>query len=297
MWWEDRLQSIGAAVKSLDLQQAGFLLIGTGLAILVRVSLLGFKSADYSAFTSVWYDTIRSTGYVALRGDFSNYNPPYLYVLYLVVRILPGMEKVAAIKVPSIVADFACAALVYKIIQCRTANRLMPLLGYIATLLAPVVILNGSLWGQADSLYTVGLLGCLYFLMVRKTWLAFISFGLAFVFKLQAIFLLPLLIILWLRREVSWKHFLAIPAVYFIAILPAWAIGRPLGSLIGIYASQADYYDQLTMHAPNLYSWFPSEHVWYKMLYPAGLAFGASAILIFILIAVRSSTKFPPQFW
>ena len=233
MQLRDRLLLMGDRLRKIDLEQVGYLVAGTVLALLIRVSLLSFKSADYDIFTKVWYNTIQSLGYVALRGDFSNYNPPYLYVLYLVVRFLPNMSAVAAIKVPSIITDFVCAALVYKIIQEKTRNRLVPLLGYMATLLAPVVILNGSFWGQADSIYTAGLLGCIYFLLVKKNWLAFISFAVAFAFKLQAIFLLPVLVILWLRHEVSWKHFLAIPFVYFLAILPAWLVGRPLGSLLG----------------------------------------------------------------
>ena len=159
---------------------------------------------------------------------------------------------------------------------------------------ATITLTDWSSGGQADSIYTAGLLGCVYFLMARRNWLAFISFGLAFVFKLQAIFLLPVLIILWFKHQVSWKHFLAIPAVYLIAILPAWAVGRPLGSLLNVYASQADYYNRLTMHAPSLYAWFPNNPDFYKLLYPAGLAFGASAILIFILVAAKSASKMTP---
>ena len=290
----DRLRGIGEWAERQDLEQVALLLLGTVLAVLIRISLLGFKSADYDTFTKVWYNTIQATGYMALRGDFSNYNPPYLYLLYLVVRFLPGMEKVAAIKIPSIIADYVCAAFVYGIIRQRTGDKLVPVLGYMATLLAPVVILNSSFWGQADSIYTAGLLGCVYFLIIRRNWLAFISFGLAFAFKLQAIFLLPLLLILLLRREVSWKHFLAIPAVYFVSILPAWVIGRPLGSLLSVYASQADYYNRLTRHAPSLYAWFPIDPGLYNLIYPAGLAFGAAVILLFILIAARSRSRLLP---
>jgi Gpi18-like mannosyltransferase len=294
MQLRDGLRHMGNTVRKLNWEQASLLLAGTALAILVRISLLEFKSADYDTFTKVWYNTIQSLGYAAFKGDFSNYNPPYLYVLYLVVRFLPNMDKVAAIKVPSIIMDFACAAFVYRIVQLRTGNRLVPLLGYMATLLAPVVILNSSFWGQADSIYTAGLLGCVYFLLVKKNWLAFVSFGLAFVFKLQAIFLLPLLIVLWLRHEVSWRHFLMIPVVYFLAILPAWLIGRPLASLLNVYASQADYYNRLTMHAPNLYAWFPNDPGLYTLLYPAGLALGATVLLILILVAVKSRAKLTP---
>ena len=295
MHLRDRLQAMRGWFKTLDLEQLLFLAIGTTLAILVRISLLSFKSADYDTFTKVWYNTLQSLGYQAFKGDFSNYSPPYLYLLYFVVRFLPGMDKVAAIKIPSIVADFACAAFVYKIVQLRAGNKLVPLLAYMAVLLTPVAVLNSSFWGQADSIYTAALMGCVYFLMTRRNWPAFIAFGLAFAFKLQAVFLAPLLVILWLKREVSWKHFLAIPAVYFLGILPAWVIGRPLPSLLTIYASQTDYYNRLAMHAPSLYAWFPNNPDFTPLLYPAGLAFGASLILIFILLGAKSKVKLAPR--
>ena len=289
-----RLENIKQSINSLGIEQIGFLILGTILAILIRVSLLDFKSVDYDAATKVWYNTIQRLGYTALRGDYSTYNPPYLYVLYLVVRFLPNMAKVAAIKVPSIIADFICAGFVYKIIRVKSESRMQALLGYIATLLAPVVILNSAFWGQADSIFTAGIVACIYFLLVKRNWLAFISFSAALIFKLQAVFLLPLLIILLLRKEVSWKHFLVIPVVYFIGILPSWLLGRPLPSLLMIYFSQADQYHRLTMHAPSLYAWFPNEPTLFPLLYPAGLAFAATVILIFVLVAVKSRAKLTP---
>jgi Gpi18-like mannosyltransferase len=294
MQLRDKLRRLWETIRTVDAELALFLFVGTVLAMLVRASLLDFKSGDYDTYTKVWYNTIQAMGFRALGGDFSNYNPPYLYVLYLVVRFLPHMERVAAIKVPSIIMDFVCAGFVYAIIRLRTGSRLAPLLGYMATLLAPVVILNSSFWGQADSIYTAGLLACVYFLLRKKNWLAFLSFAVAFIFKLQAVFLLPLLLILWFKKEVSWKHFLTIPVVYFIGILPAWLLGRPLVSLLGVYTSQADQYNRLTSHAPNLYAWFPIDPDLFKLIYPAGLAFGVTAILLFVLIAVKSTVKITP---
>ena len=288
------LEKFKQSIKNLDAELIGYLVLGTILAILVRVSLLDFKSVDYDTYTKVWYNTIQTLGYTAFRGDFSNYNPPYLYLLYLVVRFLPNMAKVAAIKVPSIICDFLCAGFVYKIIRLKSASRIAAVLGYMATLLAPVVILNSAFWGQADSIYTAGLIACVYFLLVKKNWLAFISFSIAFTFKLQAIFLLPLLIILWLKREVSWKHFLTIPIVYFISILPAWLIGRPLDSLLAVYTSQADQYDRLSMHAPSLYAWFPNDPDIFNLIYPAGLALAVTIILILVLILTKSKVELTP---
>ncbi len=95
-----RLKYFGESLKRLGAEQWAFLLLATILAVVLRISLLGFKSADYDVYTKVWYNTLQTMGYAALRTDFSNYNPPYLYLLYLVVRFLPNVQPVAAIKVP-----------------------------------------------------------------------------------------------------------------------------------------------------------------------------------------------------
>jgi hypothetical protein len=58
--------------------------VGILLAIALRLSLFDFTSADYHRFLSPWYDFIvNNGGFSALKYDFSNYTPPYLYLLTL----------------------------------------------------------------------------------------------------------------------------------------------------------------------------------------------------------------------
>ena len=206
----------------------------------------------------------------------------------LIVRFLPAVNEVVAIKIPSLISDFVCAGFIYQLVKLKNQNKDLALLAYLATLLSPSVILNGSFWGQADSIYTAGLAACLYFLMNKKNWLALISFGIAFAFKLQAVFLLPFLLILWLKREISWKHFLTIPLVYLISILPTWLIGRSLVSLLNIYNSQTSEFKGLALNAPTLYAWIPSKTEPFAMLFPAGIAFSATVILAFVFVVYRS---------
>ena len=291
---KSRLSPLWENIKNLDWEIIAYLILATILAFLVRLSLLDYKSADYETYTKVWYNAIQTMGISALGGDFSNYNPPYLYLLYLVARFLPELVDVVAIKIPSFIADFVCAGFIYKIVSLKSGNRYGALFAYCATLISLPVILNSSFWGQADSIYTAGLIASLYLLMIKRNWLSFIAFGIAFAFKLQSIFFLPFLIALWLRKEISWKYFLAIPIVYFISILPAWMIGRPITSLISIYFSQAGEYNKLTSHAPNLYAWFPPGKDIFQMFLPAGIALAITIILIFILIIKKSKSTLSP---
>ena len=63
-------------------------------------------------------------------------------------------------------------------------------------LFAPTILLNSAFWGQSESTFTAFLLLCIYFLMAEPSNLACLAFGVTFAFKLQAIFLAPLLVAL-----------------------------------------------------------------------------------------------------
>ncbi len=257
------------------------------LALFLRFSLRDFESGDFRTFTGPWYDFIQNNGgFGALKYDFANYTPLYLYLLALVATLFSSIPKVFAIKLISIPFDFICAFFVHRIVRLKYQSGSAPLFAFFAILLAPTAVLNSSLWGQVDIIYTTGLLACVYFLLTRREISAFVAFGLAFAFKLQAVFLAPLLIILLLKRLVSLRSFLIIPATYFVTILPAWLLGRSLPDLLTIYFKQADFYKLLTMSAPNLYQWIPDK--FYDMLYPAGLLWAAAIIFIFLLIVYKS---------
>jgi Gpi18-like mannosyltransferase len=263
------------------------LAIGILLAMYVRVAWRGFVSEDYSTFTGSWYATIQSQGFAAFRTGFSNYTPLYLYLLFIVSKVLPWLFGLYAVKLPSVAADFLCAWLVQQIAARKYGSQsVIPWIGFLTVLFIPTVILNGSAWGQADSIYTAALLASLLFLLQSRPTLGLLAFGVALALKFQAIFFLPFLAALWLRGTFSWKHWFWIPFVYFLSILPAWLAGRPLADLITIYISQTDLYKNLTLNAPNLYTWFPQNA--YDLLYPSGMALCAGLCLLFV-IAVRRS--------
>ena len=141
-----RMHSLWEKIKGFDWEIIVYLILATILAILVRLNLLSYKSVDYETYTKIWYNAIQTMGVSALGGDFSNYNPPYLYLLYLVARFLPGLADVVAIKIPSLIADFICAGLIYKIVRLKSENGYAALFAYCATLLSLPVILNSSFW-------------------------------------------------------------------------------------------------------------------------------------------------------
>ena len=247
-----------ASRRPFGLSELAIWSLGILLAVVLRFSLFDFESVDYRGAVSPWYDFIVSNGgYGALRHDFSNYSPLYLYLLTL-ATYLP-LPKLYAIKLVSISFDFLLALFVLLIVRLKYENRAVWAFSLFAALFAPTVVFNSAVWGQADATYTSMLVASIYFAIRHRPNLSLFFFSVALAFKLQAIFLFPLFVVLLLKRRLPLYSFLIIPATYMVSILPAWLAGRPLMDLLMTYPTQAGLYPELTLYAPNLYQWLPND--------------------------------------
>ncbi len=265
------------------------LLTGILLAILLRYSLLPFESGDYIIHFERWYDFILQNGHFsALAYNFSNYNVTLLYLMAACSVLFPESSKIFVLKGISIVFDFALAFFVYKCVRCKYHRRGEASLAALAILFTPTVVLNGAMWGQWDTIYTTCLVACLYFLLTQRQAAAFAIFGVAFSFKLQAIFLAPLFLWLLVKKEVSIQYFLLAPLCGFILLLPAWLVGRPFGDLLLIYINQNSVYSSLRESAPNLYQWISDD---YYSFYPAGIAFAVGVAVALAIVVYKSRVK------
>jgi Gpi18-like mannosyltransferase len=133
----------------------------------------------------------------------------------------------------------------------------------------PTVFLNSLFFGQSDAIYAAFAVGSVYFILAEKTWKSVLFLALSFMFKMQAMFLLPFFFVMMLKKQIKFYLFILIPIVYFLSILPAYLIGRPLSDLLNIYAMQASYYHKLTMNFPNLYVFINNDY--YSIVKPVGL--------------------------
>jgi Gpi18-like mannosyltransferase len=268
------------------------LLVGIALALALRYSLLDFKSVDYYSSLKPWYNAIQSEGFAAFATSFSNYNPPYLYLLYMIVRFLPDLPIVAAVKIPALTADFICAYIAYRIVRLKfPLNETLPFLAGMAVLFAPTMVLNSAFWGQADSLYTAGVLACMFFLMSERPAMALLAFGIALAFKLQAVFFTPVLLALAMKGNIPWKSLLLVPLVLLLALLPSWLAGRPVAELLNVYVSQASQYESITMNAASAYAWLPGAKQVFNEFYGPGLIMGAAAAFMWFSVLYRSPRK------
>jgi Gpi18-like mannosyltransferase len=266
--------------------EVGLIACLLGVAVLVRIVALPYVSRDYTGFLSVWYEYIDvHGGFAALRDTFSNYNVPYLYLLatltYLPVPALTG------IKLVSVLFDLVLAYYVYRIVRLRYSATWVAGLAAVTVLLLPTVWLNSAMWAQADSIYSAFCVAGVYYLLRRRPWLACLLIGSAFAFKLQTVFILPVLVTLAVVRYLPWRTLLAVPAAYVAWALPAMLLGHSMRHLFLVYLDQAESDQRLTANAPSVYQFFRIENG-VQPLRQAGIVFTAGLVLLVILLVLKS---------
>jgi Gpi18-like mannosyltransferase len=227
------------------------------LAVVLRWLALPFQSHDMQDFLLQWFDYIVTHGrFAALSDNFYNYTPPYIYMMTAVSYLDGAVDRVALIKSISILFDGISAFLVYKIVLAVRSDRRLAMLSAALFLNLPTLILNGSVWGQCDIIYTTFLLAFAYCLIRGFPFQAMLVYAIALSFKVQAIFLAPFLIYLLLARAIPWRAIILPPIIYGLLVLPAALAGRSWVSLIAVYAGQAGFMHSLSAHAPNAYMFF-----------------------------------------
>ena len=277
--------------RALLIAVAAVVVLG-GLA--VRTAFFSYTSGDYRAFVSQWYEFIKQNGgFSALKYNFANYNTPYLYLLAILTHIpVPTLYGVKAI---SVLFDLVLAFFTYRIVALRYPGTWWPLLAGAIVLYLPTVVLNSAAWAQVDSAYSAFGLGGVYFVLRKRPWLACVFFGLAFAFKLQAVFFFPALLLFVLRKRVPWPALLLIPAVYLLLDVPALIAGANFGDLLKVYLSQSDTYDQLTLNAPNVYQYFGSVTSSSTLRLAGIVVTGLILLALMIPVVVRKSELTPAR--
>ncbi len=219
----------------------GLAVLLVAVALLIRWPLRNEVSGDYRSFVSPWFDTLNSQGFAALGQTFSDYNPPYLYLL-LGATTLPG-PKIIAIKLVSVLFDLVLGMSAYLLVSLSDRVRpWAPLAAAGAVLLAPTVVINSAGWAQCDSIYASFALLSLYLMLRRRPVWAGVLIGVAIAFKLQAVFMLPVLVLVAVHQRVTWKRAVAavsaVPVTFVVSLLPAWLAGASISQLASIYPAQ-----------------------------------------------------------
>lgn len=245
---------------------------------------LSFSVSDFLLHVKPWIDYLRANGgLLALADDFSEYAPPYLYLLAAVSYFdFPFNDQIL---VKLVNAPFVLASAAGVFLLCRHFGKSLnhAVAAGASVVLLPTLGINAFVWGQADALYaSLLLLATLLVLKGRPYW-AVGLFAAAVSTKLQGMFLAPFVLMMVLAGRIPWRAVLVAPLVYLGSILPAALIGRPLGELATVYLTQGRMYHRLSFNAPNPYFFldflFHASGSWfvYKLFTLLGLIFASAS--------------------
>lgn len=227
-------------------------------AFVIRGLCMSHVTLDYEDFLSQWVDYYRQNGGFAALGDkIGNYNLPYLYFLAFFSYI--GVNDLYLIKALSIVFDVILAWGAMQLIGVYTASSAKRLTAFFLVLYWPTVILNGAYWGQCDSIYTAFAVISIYLALRSRGAAAMICIAVSFAFKLQAVFIMPIFVVLLIAKRVKLWHFVLFPVTYVVLMLPAVMAGYPLLDTITLYFDQMGTVGSaLNYNSSSIYALFGS---------------------------------------
>ena len=265
------------------------LLTIVGMAL--RWSGIYYVGIDYQECLSTWYAQLKEGGDLyALTGYEGNYNLPYATALLLLTYI--PVEPIISIKMLSIVFDFLSAGVLMKVVmECvQEKKEFYGLLTYGLTLYAPFTVINSGYLAQSDGIYVSLALLSFWFIYKDKPVKGMIAFGCALCMKLQAIFALPILALLyWTKKKFSALHLAWIPVTIQTLCIPAIIAGCGWDIAIKVYENFLGGYPYMYYFYPNVWTYFQDMPYY---------AFGKMAIfvtmvvlLLYCILVVQSKRK------
>jgi len=210
----------------------------------VSVGLYGYywptKPPDLVEFVIPWYNHIVDRGPVsAFAHPFSNYTPPYLYLLAAASLAHNVLGPVSVIKWLSVAGTGFLALAVTDLVKALGGKPKRAAF----TFIVPTIALNAALLAQCDALWAGACVFALASMMRGRTIMSLVWCGVAISFKAQAAFIAPFIVgTLIGRRTPLWQW--TIPGLIYAAFMaPAWLMGWPATDLATIYERQADWFE------------------------------------------------------
>lgn len=205
-----------------------------------------------------WSQRLATVGFAGFYTNqtWTQYTPGFLYYLWGIGKL--GWLSPLAIKIPMILADIAVGIIIYTLVKKINKKIALALLFFYT--LNPVVIFDGSVWGQIDGLLTLALFLSAYFLIEKKnfTWSVFF-WSVAFLIKPQAAAILPALAAAIFLKKISWKNTISGILVGAATILAGSFLFFPSDPILGLpklLAQMFGSYSYTSVNAFNIWSWF-----------------------------------------
>lgn len=267
--WTYNLAPAISRGKNSD-NNAVFIIAVLAVSFLIRaICAVMYKghSTDMNCFIG-WSGMIFDGGisnFYASEG-FHDYPPGYMYILYIIGAIRHVFNPsdgglFLLVKMPSIIVDLLSGFFIYKLARKKFSDGISSLFAALY-LINPAIILNSSLWGQVDTIYTILIALMVYFVSEKQMIKSYFIFAVCIFVKPQAFIFTPL-IIYGIIENVFLPKFnksefiknllfgLGAIAVLFIIALPFG-----LNHVIEQYTATLASYPHLTVNAFNIWGAF-----------------------------------------
>ncbi len=280
--------------------QKKLLLLSTAVfAIRIGLSFLPSFRVDMDAWMG-WAMRLAAVGPANFYSDdtWTQYTPGFLYWLWFVGKI--GWLSPLAIKIPVILADMLAGMIIWRIVSRISHSSAMWL--YVLYVLNPVVIFDGSIWGQIDGILAAGMLASVYLLVdKRKSNLSWVIAGITLLVKPQAIATIPILGITTLMR-CGWRRTMVAVSLCGLVVLMGFYPFFPDDTLlktIELIHKMGVSYSYTSLFAFNWWAldgmWKPDNvEIWGRSLFFWGGLISSgflSLILVRYWAAMRAGTK------
>lgn len=265
-------------------------------SVLIRIHLAPFcdLSPDYNTYYKEWVNQYRNVGFWnGLGQTIGDYYVP-MNILYGIASLFP-FEPWVLISFFSCLFEYIGVYFLYKIAVFLGTGKVKAAYAAVLVLFIPCSIFDSALWKQCDSIYVCFAVISIYYLLKNKYNAALIFLGISLSFKLQAIFLLPLFVVVYLiKKNYSILSFLWLPIVYLVAGLPSVFAGRGIKATYLTYLLQTQ---EGTTESYGMNSFFPNIYALGLDNYYDELAIPAILITIvvlglIILLVIRNKQLF-----
>lgn len=262
-----------------------FFVAVTIISFLVRFAGKDFVSMDYSYFLRSWFDDIKAAGGLSsLNEQVGNYG--LLYQTAIAFMTYFDVNSLYQYKILSVVFDYCCAAALAELVIALIGEKRFSLkynLAFTLAIMLPTSIANGAYWGQCDSIYTFFLVLTVLFFYKEKYKSGLFAYGLAFAFKLQAIFLLPFIICCWIvKKKFSILNLWISLVTFWSSGFIAYLNGRDLLDCFRIYFGQANDSIDMFNNFPSFWLLFNKDYMSFKhiALYTAVTVIGIGLYMV-----------------
>lgn len=173
---------------------------GTVLALVLRFAAYSYIGSDMEGYLLGWYAQIENLGGMkALNVQVGNYSVIYQTLIALMTYI--PINAVWQYKSLSVLFDFILAIAVGRMVSELSDSKFKGYVAYLLVLFSPLTFMNSAVWGQCDAIYTSFIIMALCAFIKEKYPTAFIFYGVACAFKLQAAFMLPFFFVCICEKE------------------------------------------------------------------------------------------------